>query len=285
MTTDRPGASSDARTVRPPERLPDLPERRPADPGDPSGGLADRVALVTGAAGRLGAAIVEALARSGAGVLATDVDEAAATRLAGRLRDERPGARVVPAALDVTDARSWQRAARTARRRLGAVDVLVNNAGLLAPSPLDAVGRPEWDRVLEVNQTAILTGLQTCLPSMWQAGGGAVVNVGSVFGRRGTGSSFAYHASKGALEAMTTAAAVELAPRRIRVNAVLPGLVEGPMSGGLSPEFVEEFRRSTPLARLASPEDVAAVVRFLASDAADFVTGVCLPVDGGYSAA
>ncbi len=262
--------------------LPDLPARtRPAGDG---GRLAGRVALVSGAAGALGSTLVRRFAAEGAAVLATDLDLEGCQAVVADTLSTHPGARVLPAALDVTDGQQWTRALRVARRSLGPVDLLVNNAGTVDLARLDAVDPADWQRVVAVNQTAVLTGMQRCLPTMWQAGGGSVVNIGSVFGLVGTGGSFAYHATKGALIAMTTAAAVELARRGIRVNAVLPGLVPTPMTAGLTEDFVASYVAATPLARMASCDDVASAALFLASDEADFVTGVCLPVDGGYTA-
>ncbi|GAA1428057.1 glucose 1-dehydrogenase [Microlunatus lacustris] len=262
--------------------LPDLPPRR--RPGGRGGRLAGRVALVSGAAGALGSTLVARFAAEGAAVLATDQDLPRCQQVVAQTVQSEPGARVLAAALDVTDGQQWTRALRLARRSLGPVDLLVNNAGTVDLARLDAVTPDDWQRLVAVNQTAVLTGIQRCLPTMWQAGGGSVVNIGSVFGLVGTGGSFAYHATKGALISMTTAAAVELARRRVRVNAVLPGLVPTPMTADLPADFVAGYVAATPLARLASCEDVAAAVVFLASDEADFITGVCLPVDGGYTA-
>lgn len=266
--------------------LPDLPERqRPPLSADPAAGrLAGRVALVTGAAGALGAELVTLFARQGARVLATDQDVSGCQAVVEQATVGRSGSWVLPAELDVTEPAHWARALRLARRHLGPVDLLVNNAGVVDLNRLDSVGPDDWARVVAVNQTAVLTGTRACLPTMWQAGGGSVVNMGSVFGLVGTGGSFAYHATKGAVQAMTTAAAVELARRRIRVNAVLPGLVRSPMSDRLPADFVAEYVAATPLNRLADRTDVAAAALFLASDEADFITGVCLRVDGGYTA-
>ena len=253
-------------------------------PADRSSRLAGRVALITGAAGALGSSLVHRFAAEGAAVLATDLDTDSCRRLARRTSRDIGGARVLGTRLDVTDPRQWTQALRVARRSLGPVDLLVNNAGVVDLARLDELLTEDWQRLIAVNQTAVMTGMQLCLPGMWQAGGGSIVNVGSVFGLVGTGGSFAYHATKGALMAMTTAAAVELARRRIRVNALLPGLVQTPMTDLLPARFVTDHVAATPLARMATCADVAAAAVFLASDEADFVTGVCLPVDGGYTA-
>lgn len=265
---------------RPPAALPGLPPR--SRPTDPLGRMDGRVALVTGAAGGLGQAIVRRLAEERATVLATDHDSGAVRAVASAVKHAVPGSRVLASALDVTDAQGWARTLRDGRRALGAVDILVHAAGVAAPSRLDQVEPDEWSRTIKINQTSLLTGIRALLPTMWQAGGGSVVAIGSVYGQVGSGAAFAYHASKGALHAMVVAAAVELAPRRIRVNAVLPGLVDTPFNGHLDESYVSGFVEETPLARLGTAEDIAHAVLYLASDEADFVTGTLLPVDGGY---
>lgn len=265
--------------LAPPTDLPELPGRRT---GEGPGRFAGRVALVTGAGGAIGSAVAHRLASEGAPVMLTDADpgrlEAAEAAVGGSF----PQASLRGGQLDVTDPAGWSRALRAARRSLGPVDVLVHCAGVPAAQRLDEVARQEWDRVIAIDQTSFLVGLQACLPSMWAAGGGSVVALGSVFGRVASGGAFAYHAAKGALHSMVTAAAVELAPRRIRVNAVLPGVLQTELTAHLGPEYLDQQRSLTPLARLATAEDVAAAAAFLASDEADFVTGALLPVDGGF---
>ncbi len=246
-------------------------------------GLAGRVAVVTGAAGGIGRETARMLVRQGAGVLLTDIDAAAAAVAAEELGREGPGS-VASQPLDVTSRDEWERALRVARRRFGYPSLLVNNAGTLGTTGVTALGDEEWDSVVGVSQRGTWLGMQMTMPCIHSAGGGAVVNVSSVFGLVGSGTSFAYHAAKGATLAMTQTAAVELAPVGVRVNAVCPGLVDTDMTTRLPDDFVSDFVAATPLGRIATSRDIASAVLFLLSDEAAFITGVKLMVDGGYTA-
>jgi len=246
--------------------------------------LRGRVAIVTGAAGGIGQAIARRLVQEGAGVLLADLDGEACTAAAAELNRLALPGKAVGAELDVTQRSDWSRAVRLARRRFGYPNVLVNNAGAVGVHGLDGVTEQEWQRVVDVCQRGTWLGMQATLPCMQLAGGGAVVNLASVLGLVGSTAAFAYHAAKGAVRAMTAAAAVQLAPQRIRVNAVYPGMVRTPMTQHLPEHFVAEFVRATPMGRQATPEEIAGAVLFLVSDDASYVTGAELVVDGGYTA-
>ncbi|WP_319045279.1 SDR family NAD(P)-dependent oxidoreductase, partial [Kribbella solani] len=247
-------------------------------------GLAGRCALVTGAAGGIGRAVVTGLVSAGAGVVLGDLDRDRCAAAAAEIEAAGLPGRVVPAEVDVTDPNAWSKFARTARRHFGYPTLLVNNAGVLGRQGLETITADEWDRVVNVSQRGTWLGMQTVVPSMHLAGRGAIVNVSSVFGQIGSGAAFAYHGAKGAVAAMTRAAAVELARAGIRVNAVSPGMVRTPMTTGLPEQFVTDFVAATPMRRMATPYEIAAAVLFLLSDDASFVTGTDLIVDGGYAA-
>ncbi len=234
--------------------------------------LEGKVAVVTGAGGGIGRGIAERFAREGARVVVNDVDGAAAAEVANAID-------AVAIAADVSSATDVDRLFDTAIAELGGVHVLVNNAGLIDVERhfLDA-DEAWWDRVLAVN----LKGQFLCSlrAAKWMArnGGGAIVNLSSGGARAAHRGMAAYDASKGGVEAMTRALALDLGPYGIRVNALAPGSVD---VRGFTAEEAAERGETIPLGRVGTPEDMAGVALFLASDDARYVTGVAISVDGG----
>lgn len=240
--------------------------------------LTGRRALVTGASRGIGAAIARALDRAGARV-------ALNAREAGSLHSTAAGLTHSPVVLpgDLSDPTVPGRLARQAEEALGGVDVLVNNAAVAVRAPIDELDAAMLDRLFAVNVRAPLLLVAAVVPGMRARRSGAIVNLSSVSGIRGTPRRAAYAATKGALDAASRSLAIELGPDGIRVNCVAPGVVDTDLwaANKRVPGVVAEIEGQTPLRRWAQPEDVADVVVFLASDAARFVTGETLSADGG----
>jgi 3alpha(or 20beta)-hydroxysteroid dehydrogenase len=240
-----------------------------------SGRCEGKVVLVTGAARGQGAAEVEALAVEGATVIATDILDDQGHELADRL-----GETVRFHHLDVTDPEGWREVAAAITKADGRVDGLVNNAGIPSRDRLPDVDLGNWERAFAINVTGPMLGMQTLVPLMGSAG--SIVNICSVAAVGGHVAA-PYTASKWALRGLSRSAALEFGPRNIRVNAVMPGLVETPLMDGASPEFQEAAHADTPLGRSAVPEEIAPLIVYLISDESSFVTGAEIAIDGGLS--
>jgi 3-oxoacyl-[acyl-carrier protein] reductase len=237
--------------------------------------LAGRVALVTGGARGIGEAIGRVLAQHGAGVILGDVDGAAAEAAATGI-----GCDSVP--LDVRSGASFGAAIEATVERHGSLDILVNNAALTIRRPFLEIGEDEWDEVLAVNLRGVFLGCRLAGPQMQQRGFGRIVNISSLAGQAGGLVNGAhYAASKGGILALTKVVARELAPHGVTVNAVAPAAIDGPVMAELPKEQVEALAGSIPVGRLGTPADVAALVAYLASDAAAFITGATFDVNGG----
>jgi cyclopentanol dehydrogenase len=187
--------------------------------------------------------------------------------------------------LDVTDAGDWSNAWRSLRA-FGALDVLVNNAGVLSMLGVEDETEEGWQRVVDVNQKGVWLGMRAAVPALRRAGGGSIVNISSLYGLIGSDGATAYQGSKGAVRIITKTAAVQYAPESIRVNSVHPGVTTTLMvEQGLPSEAREALTALTPLKREARPAEIAYGVLFLASDEASYITGAELVIDGGYSTA
>jgi len=242
--------------------------------------VAGKVALVTGGAGGMGAAHVRALAREGATVVITDVADEAGARLAGEIRGA--GGEAASHELDVTNADAWRMLVADVEQAHGRLDVLVNNAGVQVRSVGVEADQREWDLVTGVNQRGVFLGMQAVIPGMVARGGGSIVNIASVAALVGLRGSIPYQGSKAAVLGLTRGAAAAYGPDNVRVNAICPGLVVTGMTESADAEAVTKMKAQIPLGRDGRPDEVAAAVVFLASDEASYITGIALPVDGGY---
>lgn len=242
------------------------------------GELEGKVALVTGGARGLGAAVADVFAREGASVVLSDVSQGEGRQVVDRLAGDH---RFV--ALDVRDEAQWRRALEVVLDAFGRLDVLVNNAGLVGVLPFAQTSPDRWAGLVDVMQTGPYLGLRTVLPVMVAAGEGAVVNVASINAVRGRTEAVAYTTAKHGLLGLTRALALEYAGTGVRINAVCPGGMRTPMLelavGGA--DDVEAYGRRSPIGRLSDPHEVAEVVSFLASPRASYCVGSVVVVDGG----
>lgn len=243
------------------------------------GRVSGKVVVVTGAARGQGAAEVEALAREGATVVAADVLDDEGGALADRLTAD--GLQVAYVPLDVRDKQAWDGLAALLRERHGRVDALINNAGVAARDRIPDVDMEVWQRTFDINVTGPLLGIQALVPLM--SAGASIVNVCSVAAMAGHAAA-AYTASKWALRGLTRTASLELGERGIRVNAVMPGLIDTPLMASASPAFTGAALAEIPLGRAGTPADVAPLMVFLVSDESAYVNGAELVVDGGLTA-
>ncbi|GAB3790914.1 SDR family NAD(P)-dependent oxidoreductase [Nocardioides ungokensis] len=241
--------------------------------------LDNRVVVVTGAARGQGAAEVEALAREGATVLATDVLDEEGQVLAEKLTAD--GLAVDYRHLDVRSPEEWAALAARIDSVHGRVDALVNNAGVAARERLPHVSLDAWQRTFDINVTGPMLGIQALVPLMRP--GSSIVNICSVAAMAGH-AAVAYTSSKWALRGLTRTASLELGERGIRVNAVMPGLVDTPLMASASPAFTEAALAEIPLGRVGVPADIAPTIVFLVSDDAAYYNGAEIVIDGGLTA-
>lgn len=242
------------------------------------GKLDGKVALITGAARGQGAAEARLFARHGARVVVADVLDDEAAAVAAEI-----GAAALAVHLDVTDEASWAAAVAAATDVFGGLDVLVSNAGIIRTGALEAMSLDLYRSVVDVNQVGCFLGMRAVTPALRGRGGGSIVNVSSTAGMQGGAGLVAYAASKWAVRGMTRVAAIELGPHGIRVNAIVPGVIETPMID--VPDFATVDRQgavaSFPVARVGQPDDVAAMALFLASDDSAYCSGADFLVEGG----
>lgn len=246
--------------------------------------LAGKVALVTGAGSGIGRATAILMAAEGARVLVTDINCEAGVAVADEI--VRSGGTGLFVRHDVADASAWDGAVTRAVHEFGGLDILVNNAGTLLLKPVQDTDEAEWDRVQGINAKSVFLGCRAVLAAFKARGGGAIVNVSSMFGKVAAPGFAAYIASKGTVRLLTKAVAADYAPFGVRVNSVHPGAVETEMTRALlgDPAVREASIGPTLLRRPAKPQEIATAIVFLASDEASFITATELDVDGGYTA-
>ncbi len=238
----------------------------------------DKVVLITGASTGIGLATIARLASEGA------------TLYAGRRISQAAHADKAEAIdLDVTNEDDWRRVIDHIVDRNGRLDVLINNAGIRESNGIEETSLEQWRRLIDVNLTSTFLGCRAAVPAIRKAGGGAIVNVGSITGIRGTENMVAYSASKSGVVTMTSSLALDLAKDNIRVNAVCPAAIRTRMvtswlNSAPDAEAAEAVVLAKhPIGRIGKPEEVASVIAFLASEDASFMTGLSIPVDGGRS--
>lgn len=241
----------------------------------------EKTAIITGASRGIGRAAARRLAREGYAVCINflerrDCAESLAAELAAA------GCRAMIYQADVADKAAVNAMAAAARAELGPISLLVSNAGVAGQMQIQDVAEADFDRYFAVNVKGAYNAIQAVLPDMLHAHAGAIVTVSSMWGLRGASCEAVYSATKAALIGLTRSVAMELAPSGIRANCVAPGVVNTDMVQVLGQETLADLARMTPLGRLGTPEDIAAAIAFLASDAASFITGQVLTTDGGF---
>lgn len=242
--------------------------------------LTDKVAVVTGATRGIGAAIAEKLAAHGAHLVLNGARDGAALDAACAKLADAYGVRTVPVVGDVADAATADALAKAAFSNFKRVDVWVNNAGILHEALLGMAAPAEMERAVAVNLNSVLHGTQAAVRVMRRASSGSIVNLSSIMGRFGNRGLTAYAASKAGVIGATMAAAKEVAPLGIRVNAIAPGFIDSDMTAGMAPDKYQEKIDAIGMKRAGTGEEVADAVLFFASDLSRYVTGQVLGVDG-----
>jgi 2-dehydro-3-deoxy-D-gluconate 5-dehydrogenase len=246
--------------------------------------LSGKVAIVTGGNGGIGLGMASGLAEAGAAIAVVGRNEAKSGAAVTELKQR--GAKAISIAADVTDKSAVAAMVERVRRELGRIDILVNNAGINIRKPPQALDIEEWDSVIKTNLTSAFLCSQAVYPTLKAAGGGKIINIGSMMSIFGASFAPAYAASKGGIVQFTRACACAWAADNIQANAVLPGWIDTDLTRRARQEIDglhDRVLARTPAARWGASADFAGIAVFLASPASDFVTGTAIPVDGGFS--
>ncbi|MFF1698523.1 glucose 1-dehydrogenase [Streptomyces sp. NPDC058257] len=241
--------------------------------------LTGRTVVITGAARGLGAEAARQAVAAGANVVLTDVLDKEGEATAAELGEHARFAHH-----DVTSEEDWQRVVEFAITEFGGIHGLVNNAGISTGQFLESESVEHFRKVLDINLTGVFIGMKSVIPAMKEAGGGSIVNISSAAGLMGLALTAGYGASKWGVRGLTKTGAVELGTARIRVNSVHPGMTYTPMTAQVGIEKGEGKYPNTPMGRVGEPHEIAGAMIFLLSDAASYVTGAELAVDGGWTA-
>lgn len=244
-----------------------------------NGLLEGKVALVTGAGKGIGNKTVERFAEEGAIIYATDIVEGSLDEFA-KITGEKYNTEIIPLYFDVTDEEEAKNAILRIKKERGRIDVLVNNAGIMRDNVIGMIGQQLINDVFKINVFSVINMIQLVNKLMSRQKSGVIINISSIVGIEGAAGQLVYSASKGAVASLTKAAAKELAPKGIRVNAVAPGLINTGLLQAIGENKIQENLKNVRMGRLGEPLDVANVIVFLASDLSSYVTGEIIGIDG-----
>lgn len=241
--------------------------------------LKDRVALVTGAAQGIGKAIAQVLAKEGANIIVADINLDLATQTANEIKGT--GVKAIPLKVNVAELSEVEAGVKKAIEEMGKINILVNNAGITKDNLLFRMKKDDWDTVISINLGGVFNLCKVISRLMMRERYGKIINIASIVGEMGNVGQANYSASKAGVIGLTKTLARELASRGITVNAVAPGFIQTAMTDKIPEEIKNKMLEQIPLGKLGQPEDVAAAVLFLASSAADYITGQVINVNGG----
>ena len=246
--------------------------------------LKEKVAIITGGASGIGKATAILFAAHGAKIVVADIDERGANQTVTDIHNA--GNEAIYIQTDVTISANTERMVAETVSRYGKLDILLSSAGIAMRLPVADLPEEDWHRCLDVNLTGVYLCAKAAIPAMRKNRGGSIINLSSIYGLVGADVRAAYVASKGGVTNLTRGMALDYAEDNIRINCICPGFVETPLVAGVvkTPEEYRKLADRHPMRRLAQPEEIAYGALYLASDESAFVTGIALPIDGGYTA-